>query len=483
MGDAEVATAIAAGDRAALGAAYDQHASLLYAYCRSQLSDPEDAANAVRDTFVVTACKLSRLCDPSRLRPWLHAVARNECRRRLRAGDSTALSAEAREVSDDTADFGGSLEQAGFRELVRSAFATLDDADREIIQLTLRQRLDTVDLTDALGVPRNKARRTASRARAEFAAAVAALLATRSGQGSCRELHEIVAGRGELTPALRKQVRLHIAHCDRCGARRRRDLRPGVLSGLLPEAVLSAGLRQQVLDMVTSTSPDAAAFRVAVADRAEPFGRSGFPVLIDPFAVTRGPAAYMPAAVALAAAFALLGGGAIYVAGTVHHAARSSASPAAGHSVPSVEAQPAASPSAVLPGGPRKKPPGLRVAARPFLAGTAQPSGARQSSAGSRPAPRPGPSSPGGSSPAPAPQPPPSSSPTPPPTPSPDPPPTTTPPAPTPTPDPTPTPTTPLPTLSPLPTPTLASSSLVASVIASLGLQGPSHTVWSAVAH
>src|SRR3984893_4349279 len=150
MGDAEVATAIAAGDQAALGAAYDRHASLLYAYCRFQLSDPEDAANAVRDTFVVAACKLSGLHDPSRLRPWLHAVARNECRRLLRAGDSMALSAEAREVSDDTADFGDSLEQAGFRELVRSAFATLDDADREIIQLTLRQRLDTADLTETL---------------------------------------------------------------------------------------------------------------------------------------------------------------------------------------------------------------------------------------------------------------------------------------------------------------------------------------------
>jgi len=473
MGDVEVATAIAAGDQAALGAAYDRHASLLYAYCRFHLSDPEDAANAVRDTFVIAACKLSGLREPSRLRPWLHAVARNECRRRLWAGDSMALSAEAREVSDDTADFGGSLEQAGFRELVRSAFATLDDADQEIIQLTLRQRLDTVDLTDTLGLPRNRARGTASRARAEFAAAAAALLAARSGQGSCRELHEIVAGLGELTPALRKQVRLHIARCDSCGARRRRDLRPGVLSGMLPEAVLSAGLRQKVLGVVTGTSPDAAAFRVAVTDRAEPFGHSGFPVLIDPFAGARGPAAYMPAAVALAAACALLGGGAIYVAGTMHHAARSSASPAAGHAVPSVEAEPAASPSAVLPGVPRKKLAGLRIATQPFLAGTAQPPGTRQGPAGSTPARRSSPSSPGRSSPAPVPQPPPSSAT---PTPTPDPRPTTA--------TPTPTPTIPLPTpTTPLPTPTLASSSLLASAVASLGLQAPSRTVWSVIAH
>src|SRR5260370_31983524 len=136
MGDAEVA--------AARGAAYDRHASLLYAYCRFQLSDPEDAANAVRDTFVIAACKLSVLCDPSRLRPWLHAVARNECRRRLRAGDSMSLSAEAREVSDDTADFGGSLAQPWVRELGRSAFATPGDAARGVIPPTPRQRVGPV---------------------------------------------------------------------------------------------------------------------------------------------------------------------------------------------------------------------------------------------------------------------------------------------------------------------------------------------------
>ncbi|HEY4853984.1 MAG TPA: hypothetical protein VII22_24625, partial [Streptosporangiaceae bacterium] len=61
-------------------------------------------------------------------------------------------------------------------------------------------------------------------------------------------------------------------------------------------------------------------------------------------------------------------------------------------------------------------------------------------------------------------------------------PPTTATPTPTPT-IPLPTPTIPLPTLTPLPTPTLASSSLVASVVASLGLQAPSRTVWSVVAH
>jgi RNA polymerase sigma factor (sigma-70 family) len=158
MVDEEMANAIAGGDRVALGTVYDQYAPLLHAYCRSQLSDPEDAARAVRDTFLVAAAKLAGLHDRSRLRLWLYAVARNECRRQLRGNNSTARLDGPAELTDDTADLGASLEQAWFRDLVRSAFAGLATGDREIIQLTLRQRLDTVDLTDAMGVPRKKAR-------------------------------------------------------------------------------------------------------------------------------------------------------------------------------------------------------------------------------------------------------------------------------------------------------------------------------------
>jgi DNA-directed RNA polymerase specialized sigma24 family protein len=74
---------IVAGDPAALAAAYDHYAPALYAYCRSLLSEPADAAQAVHDTFVVAALRLPGLRDPGRLRPWLYAVARNECRRQL----------------------------------------------------------------------------------------------------------------------------------------------------------------------------------------------------------------------------------------------------------------------------------------------------------------------------------------------------------------------------------------------------------------
>ena len=84
MRDSEVVAAIVAGDADGLAEAYDRYAAPLYTYCRSLLREQADAADAVQDTFVIAASKLAGLRDQSRLRPWLYAVARNECHRRLR---------------------------------------------------------------------------------------------------------------------------------------------------------------------------------------------------------------------------------------------------------------------------------------------------------------------------------------------------------------------------------------------------------------
>ncbi len=83
MQDSAVVAAVVAGDADGFAAAYDQYAASLYAYCHSVLPGPEAAAEALLDTFLVAAAKLEGLRDPDRLGPWLHAVARNECLRRL----------------------------------------------------------------------------------------------------------------------------------------------------------------------------------------------------------------------------------------------------------------------------------------------------------------------------------------------------------------------------------------------------------------
>ena len=103
--DREVVAAITAGDPAGIAMAYDRYAAALYGYCHWMLHDSADAAESLQDTFVLAAATLSDLPEPSKLRPWLFALARNECRRRIRPRSATRDEADAaNQRADEAAD-------------------------------------------------------------------------------------------------------------------------------------------------------------------------------------------------------------------------------------------------------------------------------------------------------------------------------------------------------------------------------------------
>jgi len=283
MRDGEIVAAIVAGDPAGLAAAYDTYAAVLYNYCRSLLAESADAADAVQDTFVIAAAKLGGLRDPDRLRPWLYAVARNECHRRLRARARFTSLDEAGDVTDTAETEPQGADAGALKELVTAAVAGLNPGDREVIELNLRHDLTGGDLADALGVPPNQAHALASRARSQLERALGALLVARTGRKSCAELNAILAGwDGNLTVLLRKRISRHVESCKTCTERKRRELSPAMLFSVLPIFTLPRGLRQQILRLVSDTSPEAAHYRDVVVQRAGPFASSGFPVQVSP---------------------------------------------------------------------------------------------------------------------------------------------------------------------------------------------------------
>jgi RNA polymerase sigma factor (sigma-70 family) len=351
MHDREIVAAIVAGDPAGLATAYDRYAAALHTYCRTLLAEPADAADAVQDTFVVAAAKLDGLRDPDRLRPWLYAVARNECHRRLRARARTVDLEEAGEMTDDAAaDVGLAAERADLRGLVRSAIAGLNPGEREVIELTLRHDLEGPDLAGALGVPVNQAHALASRARGQLERSLGALLVARSGREDCPELDEILASwDGEITVLLRKRVSRHIEQCDICGERKRRELSPAMLLGALPVFMLPPGLRQQVLRLVSDTRPEAVRYREHVVRQSEPFGRSGFPVSVEPMGRVRPRGRTMAFATVAALLFLLVGG--VAAAAMLRHGGGTT--DAAAHGAATLGASPSTS---VSPTGPGKSP-------------------------------------------------------------------------------------------------------------------------------
>jgi len=319
MRDSEVVAAIVAGDPEGLAEAYDRYASPLYTYCRSLLREPADAADAVQDTFVIAASRLAGLRDRNRLRPWLYAVARNECHRRLRARSvqvSTPLD-EMPDVTDTSADVSGEAERDDLRRLLRSAVRGLNAGEQDLIELQLQQGLDVAEIAAVLGVSRNHAHALLSRARDQLEISLGALLVARSGRQDCAALNTMLQDwDGQLNVLMRKRINRHIESCPTCAERKKRELAPALLLGLaplaaLPTAAMPAGLRQQVLRLASGDTPDAAAHRASVAQRTEPFGHHGFPKPLDPpkspwWRSRPGQAAAAAGAAAVVAAITLL---------------------------------------------------------------------------------------------------------------------------------------------------------------------------------
>lgn len=331
MEDPEVVAAIVAGDPAGLAEAYDRYAVPLYSYCRSMLPQPADAADAVQDTFLVAAAKLHGLRDPGKLRPWLYTVARNECLRRLRAGTVHSALEEAADVPAQAPGIDVATERAELQALVISAIDGLNPSERDVIELSLVHELDGEELAATLGVSRNHAYALLSRARSQLERSLGALVVARTGRSACAGLEAMLAGwDGKMTVLMRKRISRHIERCGICGERKRRELTPALFAGALPVVALTPGFREQVLRVLADRSPAGMAHRVTVANRAGPFGPSGFPKSLSP--PRTGPwhrVLHHPRAAVAGAATSVMAAGAVAAVVIVvpHHGLPSGAAP------------------------------------------------------------------------------------------------------------------------------------------------------------
>ena len=176
--DALLVSGVLAGDREAFAAVYDRYADRLHDFAYSMLRHREDAADAVADAFVTTAERLEQLRDPERLRPWLYAVVRRECLRRLKARSRTTYGGDddLLDLPDQSAAPETVAEQESLRSLVWDAAGGLNERDRAMLDLHLRQGLDGAELGEAMGMSADNAYVGLSRLRDQVERSIGALL-------------------------------------------------------------------------------------------------------------------------------------------------------------------------------------------------------------------------------------------------------------------------------------------------------------------
>ena len=251
--DAQLVSAYLDGDRTALASIYDKYAAGLYDTAAAMLSDRHDAADMVQDVFCIAAERLNQLRDPDRLKPWLYAVLRNEVYRRTKKRKrATPTDFQAETTPDVVAAFDPNADGAAasydeLADLVRSAAAGLDERDRLVLELSVRQGLTGTDLADALGVTPEQSYTLVHRMRDRIEKSLGAFTVAKMGSKECNELATIISGwNGEFSILIRKRVARHIDDCSIC-ERTRSKYAPLALFGAAPVFVLPFGLREKVL--------------------------------------------------------------------------------------------------------------------------------------------------------------------------------------------------------------------------------------------
>ena len=251
--DAQLVSAYLDGDRTALASIYDKYAAGLYDTAAAMLSDRHDAADMVQDVFCIAAERLNQLRDPDRLKPWLYAVLRNEVYRRTKKRKrATPTDFQAETTPDVVATFDPNADGAAasydeLAELVRSAAAGLDERDRLVLELSVRQGLTGADLADALGVTPEQSYTLVHRMRDRIEKSLGAFTVAKMGSKECSELATIISGwNGEFSILIRKRVARHIDECSIC-ERTRSKYAPLALFGAAPVFLLPLGLREKVL--------------------------------------------------------------------------------------------------------------------------------------------------------------------------------------------------------------------------------------------
>jgi RNA polymerase sigma factor (sigma-70 family) len=260
VSDAELVRAAAAGDRAAFAAIYDRYANQLHDFCIGMLRNREAAADCVHDSFCIAAKSFSKLRDPTKLRPWLYAIARYEALRCLRARKREQAVEEVPEETDRGPGPTTLVRRNELVELIAMAAGGLSDRDRAVYELAYRQGLEGAELAEALGVSASNAKKMAQRMRETVERSLGALLVSwsvRKKVHDCPGLAEILDGwDGTFTVLMRKRISRHIESCPTCDDRRRQLVNPVALLGstslVIPAPV---ALRQRTLDRVELVPP------------------------------------------------------------------------------------------------------------------------------------------------------------------------------------------------------------------------------------
>ncbi len=225
---------------------YQPHLDGLFTYCLSVLCDHDAAVAALGHALAVAERAHDRLRDARTRRPWLYALARWSCLRRLDGGHPAPTAGRTPEALAEHR-----------RELAALAWpeaAGTTPEQREAIELAVRHQFGGPEIAAVLRISPETARALLSRAACEVERTRTALAVL--DLGACPAVARL-AGDDQplLGTALRRELVRHVDACPTCRLTAERVVAPGPWPGnATPDTLAVVRAPRRALDAATARS-------------------------------------------------------------------------------------------------------------------------------------------------------------------------------------------------------------------------------------
>jgi RNA polymerase sigma factor (sigma-70 family) len=237
MDDALLVGRAMGGDLDSFGQLYDRYFNRIYDFCWRITRDADEAADATQDVFMKAMQGLPGLAKASSFKSWLFTIAHNVAVTRAeRAGRTTPLPVPSHEEAFGSFDVPDPsrldnpelvAEDHEIAGLVWEAASALNPRDYALLDLHVRQGLESAEIAQVMNVSKGNAYTMVSRMKSAAADVIGGYVVARRGSKDCEELRRVVAP-FDIPPyseEARRAVDAHIRDCDVC-QRARKSLVP-----------------------------------------------------------------------------------------------------------------------------------------------------------------------------------------------------------------------------------------------------------------
>jgi len=235
------------GESEAFAGLYNRYLPSVYDFLYRTMRNTEEAADITQETFLRAMENLGTLTNPGAFKSWLFSIAHHQALNRLEREKrfiepSPAWSEEEQPETDpifsqvDSDRLANPEEAAEMQEtalLVWEAAASLDKRTYTVLDLHVRQGLESAEIAEVLGVSSGNTYTLLHRLKRSLEEAIGSYLLIRRGSRRCEILRQMVElfAIPPVTLEMRKTVECHVRKCDLCTETKRTLMAPLAVFG------------------------------------------------------------------------------------------------------------------------------------------------------------------------------------------------------------------------------------------------------------